>query len=339
VARRWLRLRPGSETAINWLVTVLELRDRPREADSAFQSIAPQDRSYTEMVEFRALHLIRLADYAAADEMLRAQLRGDKPGQEADALWNLAISLREQGRLVEALDAAHRIREPSTRIAGRLDGLLPLNIMEALALIDIGRPTAAAALFDSMAAQRSAEMVPSQLARTRAFMLTQAASARFAAGETASLARLADSIQALGIESGYGRDRRLHHHVRGLLFAARGSDRTAIGELEAAIYSRPAGYTRTNYELARVYLRARRPRDAVAVLQPVLRGPLDASNLYLNRIELQELLAQAWDSAARPDSAVAHYMVVARTWAAGDPSFKARAQRAQARASELARRH
>ena len=75
------------------------------------------------------------------------------------------------------------------------------------------------------------------------------------------------------------------------------------------------------------------------MLQPVLRGPLDASNLDLNRIELQELLAQAWDSAGRADSAAAHYLVVARTWAAGDASFKARAELARARASALARAH
>jgi DNA-binding SARP family transcriptional activator/tetratricopeptide (TPR) repeat protein len=338
-ARRWVRRRPSSETAVNMLVVVLEEEGRSRESDSAYQSIASQDRSYVEVVAFRSLHLIRAGDYVAADALLRAQLRDAKPQDQADALWNLVISLREQGRLLEAVDVAHRIREPTTRMPGLLEGLLPLNVIEAQAVMEVGRPATAAALFDSLAMQRSPDMTRSQHARNAAWMLTQAAGARFAAGDTSRLAGLADSIRALGIESGYGRDRRLHHHVRGLLFAARGDDRSAIGELEAAIYSRPAGYTRTNYELARVYLRAHRPGDAVAVLQPVLRGPLDASNLYLNRIELQELLAQAWDSAARPDSAAAHYMVVARTWAMGDPSFKARAQRAQARASELAGRH
>jgi len=288
------------------------------------------------MLDFRALHLIRAGDYAAVDEMLRAQLRGGKPGpQEANALWSLAMSLREQGRLVEALEAAYRIREPTARTPGGLDGLIPLNMLEALALIEIGRPAAGAVIFDSLAAQRSVDMAPSQQARNTAWMLTQVAGARLAAGDTTSLTRLADSIRTLGVESGYGRDRRLHHHVRGLLFAARGDDRAAIEEFEAAIYSRPAGYTRTNFELARVYLRGRRPREAVAILQPVLRGPLDASNLYVNRIELHELLAQAWDSVGRPDSAAAHYAVVARTWAAGDPSFKARAERARLRAATL----
>jgi hypothetical protein len=99
-------------------------------------------------------------------------------------------------------------------------------------------------------------------------MLTQVAGARRDAGDTASLVRLADSIEVLGEQSGYGRDRRLHHYVRGLLFAARGEDQSAIREFEASIYSLTAGFTRTNHELARSYLRAGRSRDAIRVLQP-----------------------------------------------------------------------
>ena len=70
--------------------------------------------------------------------------------------------------------------------------------------------------------------------------------------------------------SGYGRDRRLHHYVRGLLLAARGDDSGAISELTSAVYSLTVGFTRVNYVLARVYLHAHRPRDAVAVLQPAV---------------------------------------------------------------------
>jgi predicted Zn-dependent protease len=126
-------------------------------------------------------------------------------------------------------------------------------------------------------------------------------------------------------------------HVQGLRLAARGDDRGATEELTSAIYSLTAGYTRTNYELARVYLRERRPREAVTVLQPGLRGALDASNLYLNRIEPHELLAQAWDSVGDRDSAAAHYAVVARAWSTGDALFRARAERARRRVASLAR--
>jgi tetratricopeptide (TPR) repeat protein len=337
VARRWVRLQPTSDPAIGSVVGALELQGKSREADSLYTTVRSPERSYARTVEYRALHLIRAGEYAAADSFLRAQLREANPGQQADVLWDLTMSLREQGRLTEAFAAVRKSRAPLALLAGTMTGVLPIAVLEPQVLLEMGRPAAAAALYDSIAQHQATNSTTSQRMRNTAWMLAQVASARAAAGDTASLARLADSIRTLGDGSGYGRDRRLHHHVRGLLAMARGDDRTAIEEFRAAIYSVTAGYTRTNYDLARVYLRQHRPNDAIAVLQPVLRGALDASNLYLNRIELQELLAQAWDSAGARDSAAAHYVVVAHAWAAGDPPFKARADRARRREAELTR--
>jgi predicted Zn-dependent protease len=168
-------------------------------------------------------------------------------------------------------------------------------------------------------------------------MLAQAGGARRSSGDTATLGRLADSIRVLGAESIYGRDQRLHHYIRGLLLAARSDDAGAISELKSGIYSLTEGYTRTNYELARVYLRDRRPHDAIAVLQPALRGTLEASNLYLNRTEIHELLAQAWDAAGVRDSAAAHYAWVAKAWSAADPPPAPRVQAAWTRLAALSR--
>jgi hypothetical protein len=87
--------------------------------------------------------------------------------------------------------------------------------------------------------------------------------------------------------------------------------------------------------LARAYLRAGRPRDAVQVLRPAVHAALDGSALYLNRTEMHEVLAQAWEGAGGRDSAASHYDVVARAWSAGDPAFKARAEKARQRAASL----
>src|SRR6185503_2577964 len=108
-------------------------------------------------------------------------------------------------------------------------------------------------------------------------------------------------------------------------------DAGAIDELRASIFAPTTGFTRSNYQLARVYLRAKRPREAVAVLQPALRGILDASNLYVNRIEVHELLARAWDEAGARDSAAAHYAVVAKAWANADSAFAVRRDAARTR--------
>ena len=335
-ARRWVRLQPQSGLAANALVHVLEIEGQSAEADSLFHASPSTDQSYLRTVDFQSSHFIRVGDYASADRLLLLQLRESDPRPQSSALWNLTISLREQGRMIEALKRAQSARMPTGKILKRTNPP-PINVLEAQVLLEMGRPKEAAILFDSLSRQHSPGEVESQLSRATVWNLAHVASARFAAGDTATLQRLADSAQRIAEASGYGRDRRLHHYMRGLLFAARHDDAAAITELRSAIYSINAGYTRINYELARVYLHAQRPRDAIAVMQPTLRGDLEASNLYLNRTDIHEILAQAWDAAGVKDSAATHYKWVTTAWAAADPNFRARVQAAQARLTALTR--
>jgi len=92
---------------------------------------------------------------------------------------------------------------------------------------------------------------------------------------------------------------------------------------------------RTNYELAKLHLRHDRPRDAVAVVRPALRGSIEASNFFLMRTEVHDLLARAWESAGERDSAAAHYREVARAWGRGDAPFVTRASDAVRRLSAV----
>ena len=135
--------------------------------------------------------------------------------------------------------------------------------------------------------------------------------------------------------SGFGRDRRLYHHVRGLWLAAHGDDEGAVAEFRRSILSRNFGYTRTNYELARALMRLRRPTEAVAALQPALRGSVDESNLYVTRSEIHELLAEAWEAAGRPDSARVHYRTVAAAWRRADPALQRRWEHARDRVAPV----
>ena len=73
-----------------------------------------------------------------------------------------------------------------------------------------------------------------------------------------------------------------------------------------------------NLELARVLLRLDRPAEAVSILQPALRGEIDASNLYVTRTELHELLAESFARAGQADSAAAHYRAVVKAWRRAD---------------------
>jgi len=124
----------------------------------------------------------------------------------------------------------------------------------------------------------------------------------------------------------------MHFYVRGLLSEARHHYDKAEVEFQQAIFSPTDGYTRVNFELARVELALGRPKNAVATLQSALRGQLDASNYYVTRTELRDALARAFAAAGQLDSARTQYAVVARAWSAGDAPFRARAESAAVRA-------
>jgi DNA-binding SARP family transcriptional activator len=334
-ARRWVRLQPASRPASMTLAGILDEEGRAAQSDSVFHAGAPADASYDDVLPYRAQHLIRIGAYDTADRLLIAKAKEPAPSRQLDAYWLLTISLREQGRLAEALDAARRLRPISVALSRRP---LTSSVLEAQLQLESGRALVAATLFDSIARLPERNASPSQLSRASAWILTHAANARAAAGDTIAVARLADSIRVLGSGSGFGRDQRLFHHARGLLLAARHDDAGAIAEFQRAVYSLSGGYTRTNYELARLFLRNNRPREAVAVIQPALRGTIDGSNVFMNRTELHELLARAWDLAGTKDSAAAHYGVVARAWASGDPPFRIRADSARRRLASLGAR-
>src|SRR5690606_32935195 len=106
--------------------------------------------------------------------------------------------------------------------------------------------------------------------------------------------------------TGYGRDWRLEHHVRGLLLAARGDDAAAVTSFRNAIYSWSHGYTRSNLALAQALMRLGRPRDAIAPLLSALHGSLEVNNLYVTHTTLHRELARAWRAAGTPDSAAVH---------------------------------
>jgi DNA-binding SARP family transcriptional activator len=339
-ARRWTEQAPQSATAWLELASVLAEQGREREALDALQASARLGKGSPDDIggALPAL-LIMLGQYERADSVLRAHLATGSPDERASAYWFLAISLRNQGRLDDALGAARRIRAADTsKVAANAVPYVALG--EAQVLFEMGRYRQAAALFDSISRAPDPFDAPSHTARRGAWALTHMAAALAGAGDTAGLPRLADTIRVLGKASGFGRYRHLHHHVQGLLLAARGLDDEAIAAFRRAIVSPTSGYTRTNYEVARLELRRGRARAAVVMLQPTLRGSVEAANLYLMRTEVHELLAQAWELAGGPparDSAAAHWGAVTRAWRRADPQFASRVRTAESRLAALVR--
>ena len=332
-ARRWTRLEPESATPWVSLWDVLERAGRFAEAEQVAARVAQIDRDAIGATDRTAIHAIRMGNFELADRVLRAAIQGGSIAAQMDALWDLNISLRFQGRIEEAVVVARRFRllaDQTEHISkGATPGVRPL----AQSLYDAGHYRAAAALFDSSANWRAPEESVFGSARERAWDLAHAARSLAAAGDTGVLAARADTIEAVGAFSASGRDRGLAAHVRGLLLFARGDLTGAAAAFRQSIYSVPAGYTRENYDLARTLLLLRQPREAVAILQPVMRGKLDASNFYVTQTEVHELLAQAWEAAGNPDSASVHYAWVARAWEHGDPAYAKRAADARRRIS------
>jgi len=336
VARRWTRLEPESSRSWASLWDVLERQSKFDEAQQVAAHIAQIDRDPIGATDRTAMNAVRMGNFELADRVLRAAIQGSSTAAQMDALWDLGLSLRQQGRLEEAIAIGRQYRALADRNE-HVTGVVATQSVRPLAqaLFEAGRYREAAALFDSSANWRPANETEASSARERAWSLAHAARSLAAAGDTGDLAVRADTIAAVGVQSASGRDQRLASHIRGLLLLARNDVPNALVAIRSSIYSLPAGYTRENYDLARIYLRVGRPRDAVAVLQPALRGKLDASNFYVTHTEIRELLAQAWDSAGRADSASAHYAWVARAWEHGDPPYARRASVARERALAL----
>ena len=337
-ARWWIERAPSSATAWSELAYILAAQGREEATLDALRESARLGKgSPDDIGGALPSQLITLGQYERADSILRGHISSGTPAERASAYWYLAISLRNQGRLAEALDAGRRRRAADTARVPR-NAAPYVAYGEAQVLYEMGRFRQAAALFDSISRAPDPFNEPSHMTRRRSWALTHVASSLAAAGDTASLVQLVDTIRVLGQASGYGRDRRLHHHVRGLLLAARGLDDEAVDEFRRAMISPTHGYTRTNYELARLHMRRGRGRDAVAVLQPALRGSIEASNLYLMRTEVHELLARAWELAGGTgarDSAATHWAAVTHAWRRADPLFADRLRRAESRLAVL----
>jgi tetratricopeptide (TPR) repeat protein len=341
LAHEWTRRQPASPRAWNALAGQFLARNHFAEALAAKRTaISLQPGSEMGPV-FPAQLALRSGDWAAADRILRQAVEEAPDDVRSHALWWLTISLREQGSLVEALETARRYRARLTA-AHAATSLEPRAVpytalIEAQVLFELGRFHAAAALFDSIAAAAVAPESRGSTARAQTWALTHRATALAYARDTTALAPLVEQVRTVGMESGFGRDWRLHHYVRGLLWAQRGRTAEAEREFRRAIYSVPAGFSRANLELARTLLALGRADEAVTLLEAALRGPLEASGLYLTRTELHLELAGALEQAGRPEPAAEHYRWVVRAWEHADPQFQERREAARQRLAALQR--
>jgi tetratricopeptide (TPR) repeat protein len=332
--RRIIALGPDEPKSWNSIVEPLLRQGRRAEAEAALGRSGILNIAFMYSSGILNRDQLRWSRLEELDRELISDLLSPSFATKADARWLLLLSLRDQGRLREARALALEHRIPgSTR---RVQGLDPEVIVSTTMLQWMGRPDSAARLLHGAAQRILATAVPpGPRARNATWHLTLAGTAYLAAGDTAVVRRLADSIEVIGKGSAFGRDPLLHHYLRGIVLQRAGRHAEAVDQLRRAVLSLTDGYTQINLALGRSLLALRRPAEAVAVLRPAIHGGVDGSNTYTSRTELHEAMAEAFEQAGNRDSAVAHYRTVEQTWRHADPEFAERYRRARAAAAGL----
>ena len=318
LTRELIRWNPGASSPYGLLWTVLLRRGNNRGALDALyrqNELAPKSASSREL---QAVGAFRDGDFRVLDSLTRNMvLSSDSHGELHYALEWRATYLREAGQLVPSLDTARLARRITDSLSHGASPN-PFHLLpEALALLQLGTgdprfARAAARIFDSMATMPT--YPEPRMARHRVWLWTHRATAMALAGDTGALPAIQARIAEMSRFSSYGRDRLMARYVSGLLLEARGDLPAAVSAYQSAIWSPTENHVAAR--LARLLLRLNRPAEAVRVLQPWLRGPIDAANQYVPRREVHRLLADAFAALGATDSAAHHRSWVAR--AAGD---------------------
>ncbi|HUF49301.1 MAG TPA: BTAD domain-containing putative transcriptional regulator [Longimicrobiales bacterium] len=334
IARTWTRLQPKAPGAWMLVSWVMEYRERYPEALAAMDSFIKYNTD-TDAALAKTSLWYRTGDYDLIDNMWRELQASPKPMVREHALWTRVIASRTQGRLRDALQAAREYRPVATASnAGDRYGGVGHGRLEAVVLLDMGEACRAALLWDSIADAELAPM-PTRAYASRAVYWTYAASAYAAAGDTARLRVLEDSIRVNGAQIESIRHQRLHHYVRGLRLAAQQQHNEAVVQFHRAITAREGNYVRLYLDLAKSLLASGRHAEAIPPLVYALRGPVSAAGLYAARPDLWELLGLAYERNNQPDSALIQYRNVLYAWRHADPELGARKARIQARVAAL----
>lgn len=304
VAREWQERQPdGGRAAAARSVVAQFANDLPTAAEAARRAVELNPTDYYAGV-YPAVWAIYEGEPRRALGLLEAEFVHPDPSRRQRATWFAAIAERNAGR---SDYAERRLRGFIDSIpAARVGEFATTRMHRAQALLEAGRPRDAALLFDSIAQQNGPVVSPHSIARWRAWMGVLAGDALAAAGDTLALVRRIREVEAWGVQSAYGRDRRLHHHLRGLQLRARGDLEGARRAFEAARWSPTGSYIRSSLELADALVALERPQEALDVLRQASRGTLESVSLYGTRLELHRRFVLAFTAAGLADSAAAH---------------------------------
>ena len=329
MARRWVAGQPDSPTAYSILADLLNLQGRTTEANAALAQASSRGLDVVTQFITGSSIAMRAENYRLSDSILEPHLSAASINERYEAAFQLAISLRAQGRFDAALAALARGREayagtPSARLNERGN-----QLQEGQVHFEAGRAKEAIAAFDSTTRLVDPREAPVTLDRVRMWALVHRATVYASLKDTVMLRRLADSAEALANVSRMQRSRALPVYVRALQLEASGRHDDAAALLRSVSHSPTTGLQTFDLLLARALVAAGRPREAISVLQSLFRGYRSGGGLYTTQTELHAALASTWEAAGNADSARAHWARVSEAWKDADPVLAPRLAQAR----------
>jgi DNA-binding SARP family transcriptional activator/TolB-like protein len=319
-AKRWVELQPDAPASWETLATVFAYQQRYRDALDAVERAVTLSGRDPSSLDMWARILIMARQYDTVDSLVNAWIAGQSPGQHASAYDLRALLLRERGEL-RASNAALDRAEADLPNAGGIQTVL----VRGNNLGRLGQYAAAEVLYErSSHGPRLETRFPPTGTAARGFCWHHAllGDAIAPSGDTVRLRALADTLTVGCAKSFYGRDRRLHHHVRGLLAMQQGRWLDAEAELQQARWGVAEAWTRSTVALAKTELALGQPRAALVALRDAYATPLDGMGRYQLRSEIDLLMAQAFREAGEADSARLYDGYVRRAWRNADPEVK-----------------
>ena len=319
-ARRWIRTQPDGASAWAALAWSFSYMHRPDSALPSMQrALSLSGGELWAAAEFARMLMVARR-YTTADSVVATMEARSAADWRETALDLRAVLERERGQLRAASRTIHRLTTVFPGVAGFGD------MVHADNLRLLGDYVEAARRFEAPAHTRFRTSIPIPLPSTdaRAFCWHHAlaADAYAPTGDTLTLRATADTLEAGCARSFYGRDWRLHHHVRGLVALQGGRYAEAERELTLAKWTPAEGWARTTVELAKAQRALGRPRNAIATLRTGYATRLDAMGRYVPISELDYWMAQAFSEVGEADSARVYAGYVRAAWRNADPEIE-----------------
>lgn len=319
-AQRWIAEQPDAPSAWTSLAWTLSYAGKADSSLALMQRAVALSGNELWSMDLYARMLMINRRYATADSVIGRieALHGGASVVEAADLRSLLA--REHGRPGEANRIIERHMAASPSSAWFMDVVRADNRRLA------GDNAGAAQTYEQLShgGPTPQLQLPLDPGAARAFCWHHAlaADALGLTGDTLRLRGIADTLAAGCQRSYYGRDWRLHHHVRGLIAMRGGRYDEAEREFVQAVWTEVEGWSRTAVELAKARIAAGRPNDAIVALRTAYATRLDAMGRYVPISELDFWMALAFAEAGAADSARVYREYHERAWQNAEPETR-----------------